>query len=274
MSKDSAHCPQSGWSGYWARFQPAYWRVSSVLSGSFWIYRRGAPGEIRTPDLLVRSQLLYPAELRARGFSLSQNRRQPMLLVLLCFAALNDAAQSERLCLGDAAHPIRHGEVWLIANRWGASPAVLVGTILNGILEQRTIQSWPQHWEQASDYRLLIGGSDSPLSPPSRNETDWGYGLDGPEDYTKRFQYFYLSPTFAKDWAGELNRIGPIVPRPVRRTIRFLNKDGKPLTGARIAVSVFGRTRIIAASRQGSKTAHSSRMPKDESRSRLRCRPS
>jgi hypothetical protein len=27
----------------------------------------GAPGEIRTPDLLVRSQALYPTELRARG---------------------------------------------------------------------------------------------------------------------------------------------------------------------------------------------------------------
>ena len=27
----------------------------------------GALGESRTPDLLVRSQLLYPAELRARG---------------------------------------------------------------------------------------------------------------------------------------------------------------------------------------------------------------
>ena len=26
----------------------------------------GAPGEIRTPDPLVRSQVLYPAELRAR----------------------------------------------------------------------------------------------------------------------------------------------------------------------------------------------------------------
>ncbi len=26
----------------------------------------GAPGEIRTPDHLVRSQVLYPAELRAR----------------------------------------------------------------------------------------------------------------------------------------------------------------------------------------------------------------
>jgi hypothetical protein len=28
--------------------------------------RGGAPGEIRTPDPLVRSQMLYPAELRAR----------------------------------------------------------------------------------------------------------------------------------------------------------------------------------------------------------------
>jgi hypothetical protein len=29
----------------------------------------GAPGGIRTPDLLVRSQTLYPTELRARRFS-------------------------------------------------------------------------------------------------------------------------------------------------------------------------------------------------------------
>ena len=27
----------------------------------------GAPGEIRTPDPLVRSQVLYPAELRAHA---------------------------------------------------------------------------------------------------------------------------------------------------------------------------------------------------------------
>ncbi len=27
----------------------------------------GAPGAIRTPDLLIRSQMLYPAELRVRG---------------------------------------------------------------------------------------------------------------------------------------------------------------------------------------------------------------
>jgi hypothetical protein len=28
----------------------------------------GAPGEIRTPDPLVRSQVLYPAELRAHEY--------------------------------------------------------------------------------------------------------------------------------------------------------------------------------------------------------------
>ncbi len=39
------------------------------------IENNGAPGEIRTPDLLVRSQTLYPAELRARigGFAFNAN---------------------------------------------------------------------------------------------------------------------------------------------------------------------------------------------------------
>ena len=33
----------------------------------------GAPGEIRTPDHLVRSQVLYPAELRAHAKTLFFN---------------------------------------------------------------------------------------------------------------------------------------------------------------------------------------------------------
>ena len=37
-----------------------------VVSGKL-LKRNGAPGVIRTPDLLVRSQLLYPAELRAHA---------------------------------------------------------------------------------------------------------------------------------------------------------------------------------------------------------------
>ena len=35
----------------------------------------GAPGEIRTPDRLVRSQVLYPAELRARTSKLLIHQR-------------------------------------------------------------------------------------------------------------------------------------------------------------------------------------------------------
>src|SRR5258707_15635112 len=33
------------------------------------ICENGAPGGTRTPDLLVRSQTLYPTELRARGYT-------------------------------------------------------------------------------------------------------------------------------------------------------------------------------------------------------------
>ena len=36
-------------------------------------FRNGAPGEIRTPDPLVRSQVLYPAELRARYLRTANN---------------------------------------------------------------------------------------------------------------------------------------------------------------------------------------------------------
>jgi hypothetical protein len=46
--------------------------AAEILSGAKdlaikWLLRKhGAPGEIRTPDLLLRRQPLYPAELRAR----------------------------------------------------------------------------------------------------------------------------------------------------------------------------------------------------------------
>ena len=38
-----------------------------ICMGLFILF--GAPGEIRTPDPLVRSQVLYPTELRALGFT-------------------------------------------------------------------------------------------------------------------------------------------------------------------------------------------------------------
>ena len=39
-------------------------RTMSIFINTFHLI--GAPGEIRTPDPLVRSQVLYPTELRAR----------------------------------------------------------------------------------------------------------------------------------------------------------------------------------------------------------------
>src|SRR5258708_1724624 len=42
----------------------------------FSVQRDGAPGETRTPDPLVRSQMLYPAELRALGRIISVKGRK------------------------------------------------------------------------------------------------------------------------------------------------------------------------------------------------------
>jgi hypothetical protein len=43
-------------------------RGSKPGGRKFVLVENGAPGEIRTPDQLVRSQLLYPTELRVREF--------------------------------------------------------------------------------------------------------------------------------------------------------------------------------------------------------------
>ena len=64
--------------------------------------KNGAPGVIRTPDLLIRSQSLYPAELRARWVGLTGslsslrqgvNTRSPLLVRLV----------SPNRCAGDKA---------------------------------------------------------------------------------------------------------------------------------------------------------------------------
>src|SRR5438132_4610521 len=53
----NCNSPLLRWSGM------AWYRFTVNANGTS---KSGAPGEIRTPDLLVRSQTLYPAELRAR----------------------------------------------------------------------------------------------------------------------------------------------------------------------------------------------------------------
>ena len=50
----------------------------------------GASGEIRTPYPLVRSQVLYPNELRTR-YSITRQRRIPLRAILILLARIIEA---------------------------------------------------------------------------------------------------------------------------------------------------------------------------------------
>jgi hypothetical protein len=81
-----------------------------------WKDDNGAPGEIRTPDPLLRRQLLYPAELRARpGLILLRLGRQ--------FEIQCDLVE------GCRARPSRHRRKWR-RSIWRRASAreVLAGT--------------------------------------------------------------------------------------------------------------------------------------------------
>ena len=55
--------------------------VKPVISRLHGVFTFGAPGGIRTPDLLIRSQTLYPTELRAQDMLFSYST----LVVLTLF---------------------------------------------------------------------------------------------------------------------------------------------------------------------------------------------
>jgi hypothetical protein len=143
------------------------------------------------------------------------------------------------------------GEAWLVANRWGAYPGVLVATIRNGKLEARRSVQFPQYWEQAYDFKLLLAVADQSVGPPESLVEDFAYGTVGPPEYLKRFSTIYLSPPLAKeklgkDWPAALEQIGHLVgsdlvlAAPTRRMIRLLYPDGRPLAGATVPVSLYG----------------------------------
>src|ERR1700719_1282741 len=59
--------------------QTRFWigQIFQPLQIAFALFcENGAPGGTRTPDLLVRSQTLYPTELRARGLEILTQRRK------------------------------------------------------------------------------------------------------------------------------------------------------------------------------------------------------
>ena len=57
--------------------------------------KHGAPGRTRTPNLLIRSQALYPIELRARRAGLARRRGN------LLNAGQRRKTQMPRICSGD-----------------------------------------------------------------------------------------------------------------------------------------------------------------------------
>lgn len=167
------------------------------------------------------------------------------------FGPPSGISQSARIFFGDSTHPVVAGEAWLIANRWGAYQGVLVATIRNGKLEVRRSVQFPQYWEQAFDYKLLLAVAAQPVGPPASLVEDFAYGTVERPEYLKRFSTIYLSPLLSpeklgKDWRTALQQIGHltgsdfVLAAPTRRTIRLLYPDGKPLAGARVPISLYG----------------------------------
>jgi hypothetical protein len=174
-----------------------------------------------------------------------------LVLWLAGFGPLPGMAQAARIFFGDSMHPVVSGEAWLVANRWGISQGVLVATIREGKLETREAIQFPQYWEQAFDYQLLLAVADQLVGPPKSLVEDFAFSTFDVPEYLRRFSTIYLSPPFAagnlgKDWPTALRQIGHIaddemvLPRPARRTIRILYPDGTPLAGASVQVFLYG----------------------------------
>src|SRR5450432_823542 len=79
--------------------------------------RYGAPGEIRTPGLLVRSQALYPTELRAQGARILPHR----LLMAIALQARELSARDSRTIMSNQSDGEDFG--------WGLNGAILAPVI-------------------------------------------------------------------------------------------------------------------------------------------------
>ena len=161
-------------------------------------------------------------------------------------------AEQLRVFIGDSAHPVVSGEAWLVANRWGAYPGVLVATIKNGKLQPRMHVQFPEYWDQASDYKLLLALADRTVGPAASMYEESAYGADEKRpEFLRGFKTVYLSPPIpgnqlGRDWPAALDGIGHrtgsnlLLPLPVRRTIRLLYPDGTPLANSRMQALLFG----------------------------------
>jgi len=174
-----------------------------------------------------------------------------LLLLAAILAPARGLPLTTRVFFGDSAHPVVAGEAWLVADRWGTYPAVLVATIRDGKLTERDALHFPEYWEQAFDYRLILAVATRPVRTPAALVEDFGYGAIEAPEYLKRFSVVYLSPPLTaeklgNDWPsalenfGHLNGTNLILAAPGRRKVRLLYPGGAPLAGERVPVSLFG----------------------------------
>ena len=175
-----------------------------------------------------------------------------LLAVVLGIMGLPGRAEPPtRILIGEPPAPVVAGEVWLIANRWGAYPGLLVGTIRDGELQVRPNSEFPRYWGQASDYKVLVAVSGQPVDMPHSQSEDHAYGTVGRPEYLERFPVIYLSPplparNLGKDWEDALWEMGRpagntlVLPPPTPRTLRLIYPDGKPLAGTELHVSLYG----------------------------------
>lgn len=131
-------------------------------------------------------------------------RMRPSLAVLALTVGLTPAqvpAQSPRVFFGDPSHPVVSGEVWLVANRWGAYPAVLVATIRNGVFEQHPI-TFPKYWEQAEDCKVVIGVSEQIAPASNAPAVDNAFTPLETSEFLTQFPTQYVSPPLPKETDG------------------------------------------------------------------------
>lgn len=174
-----------------------------------------------------------------------------LLILFSLTSSTNPIPAPTRILVGAPPTPVVSGEIWLVADRWGAYPGVLVATITNGDLQKTQGIHFPPYWEQAFDYHVLVAVSDRPAAsaPPAPYE-DFAYGPVGHPEYLSRFTNIYLSPPLSarqlgKDWDEALRALGHsagdslMLPPPARRTIQLEYPDGTPLADAQVPVLMF-----------------------------------
>ncbi len=121
-----------------------------------------------------------------------------VLLLLFILTGRGDPVAGPIRILADAPPaPVVSGEIWLIANRWGAYPGILVATIDHGDLHERKGIEFPRYWGQADNYEVLVAISNNPGTPSPPLYEDDAYITIMSQLFARAFRTLPLAAVFA-----------------------------------------------------------------------------